>query len=190
METTGTEPETAQRTGAALSPLDLTGTVHHDGHGGVADDLATVTGFLAWAPPGTPGGLRDEVIDVRRAVRTLFAYATGREDSRADPSLSRAQALDLLNHYAGRERVTVRLDWADPDSTPLLGLTAADPSDLPSQLARSAAEFLAGPQRERLRACPAPRCVRYFVQDHGRQTYCKTSCANRARAARHYARNR
>ncbi|WP_051095100.1 CGNR zinc finger domain-containing protein [Streptomyces sp. LaPpAH-108] len=187
METRSTQPGT---TTAAPSPLHLTGTVHHDGHGGVTDDLATVAGFLAWAPPGTPEELRDEVIDIRRAVRTLFAYATGREDSRADPGLSRAQALDLLNSYTERGNVTVRLDWPDPGAAPLVRLTAADPADLPAQLARSAVEFLAGPQRERLRACPAPYCVRYFVQDHGRQTYCKTSCANRARAARHYARNR
>ncbi|MEW2131563.1 ABATE domain-containing protein [Streptomyces sp. NPDC005435] len=173
---------------AELSPFDLTGTVHHDGHGGVADELATISGFLTWAPPGTAEDLRDDVIDVRRAVRALFAYATGREDSRTDPGLSREEALALLNHYAGRERVTVRLDWPDPGTPPLLRLTGT--ADLPARLARSAAEFLSGPLRERLRACPAPRCVRYFVQDHGRQTYCKTSCANRARAARHYARNR
>ncbi|MGW4303318.1 ABATE domain-containing protein [Streptomyces sp. NPDC004646] len=183
METT--PPETAVMN---LSPFDLTGTLHHDGRGGVTDDLATPSGFLAWAPPGTPEGLRDEVIDVRRAVRALFAYATGREGSRADPSLSRAEAVALLNHYASRERVTVHLDWPTSDAAPLLRLTGT--TDLPAQLARSAVEFLAGPLRERLRACPAPRCVRYFVQDHGRQTYCKASCANRARAARHYARNR
>ncbi|MFD8804137.1 ABATE domain-containing protein [Streptomyces sp. NPDC059597] len=170
------------------SPFDLTDTLHHDGHGGVTDDLATTAGFLAWAPPGTPEGLRDEVIDVRRAVRALFAYATGHEDSRTDPSPSRTEAVTLLNRYASRESVSVRLDWPAPDATPLLRFTGT--LDLPARLARSAAEFLAGPLRGRLRACPAPRCVRYFVQDHGRQAYCKTSCANRARAARHYARNR
>ncbi|MEV3984529.1 CGNR zinc finger domain-containing protein [Nonomuraea sp. NPDC049758] len=56
-------------------------------------------------------------------------------------------------------------------------------------LARAAIEFLSGPQRERLRACNAPRCVRYFVKSHGRQEWCKPSCGNRARAARHYQRH-
>ncbi|WP_225853148.1 CGNR zinc finger domain-containing protein [Micromonospora sp. AMSO1212t] len=43
--------------------------------------------------------------------------------------------------------------------------------------------------RERLRACPAPRCVRYFLQEHARQQWCKPSCGNRARVARHYQRH-
>ncbi|MFI7230667.1 CGNR zinc finger domain-containing protein [Nonomuraea angiospora] len=40
-----------------------------------------------------------------------------------------------------------------------------------------------------MRACNAPRCVRYFVKSHGRQEWCKPSCGNRARAARHYQRH-
>ncbi|MFI9597778.1 CGNR zinc finger domain-containing protein [Nonomuraea sp. NPDC052265] len=55
--------------------------------------------------------------------------------------------------------------------------------------ARAAIDFLSGPQREHLRACNAPRCVRYFVKSHGRQEWCKPSCGNRARAARHYQRH-
>ena len=60
---------------------------------------------------------------------------------------------------------------------------------LTAGLARAAIEFLASPARERLRACPAPRCVRYFVKDHPRQEWCKPSCGNRARVARHYQRH-
>ncbi|WP_433213714.1 CGNR zinc finger domain-containing protein [Microtetraspora malaysiensis] len=30
--------------------------------------------------------------------------------------------------------------------------------------------------------------MRYFVKSHGRQEWCKPSCGNRARAARHYRR--
>lgn len=56
--------------------------------------------------------------------------------------------------------------------------------------ARAAIEFLAGPERERLRACAAPRRVRYFLKEHGLQEWCKPSCGNRARAARHYRRQR
>ncbi|MFJ4921317.1 CGNR zinc finger domain-containing protein [Streptomyces sp. NPDC088725] len=69
---------------------------------------------------------------------------------------------------------------ASPD--PLEALSAA--------LARSAIGFLTGPQYERLRACTAPRCVRYFLKGHARQEFCKPSCSNRARAARHYRRHR
>ncbi|MET8629505.1 CGNR zinc finger domain-containing protein [Kitasatospora sp. NPDC004669] len=41
-----------------------------------------------------------------------------------------------------------------------------------------------------LRACKAPRCVRYFLKTHGRQEWCKPSCGNRARVARRYGRQR
>ena len=58
-----------------------------------------------------------------------------------------------------------------------------------SAIARSAIELLAGPDRERLRVCPAPSCGMFFL---GRpdQEWCSTACGNRARAARHYARRR
>jgi predicted RNA-binding Zn ribbon-like protein len=41
-----------------------------------------------------------------------------------------------------------------------------------------------------LRACYAPGCVLYFVQDHPRREWCSTACGNRVRAARHYRRHR
>ena len=40
-----------------------------------------------------------------------------------------------------------------------------------------------GTAADELRACQAPRCVRYF-RKHRRQEWCKPSCANRARVAR------
>jgi len=60
---------------------------------------------------------------------------------------------------------------------------------LTSALARAAIAFLADPDSQQLAACSAPRCVRYFLKEHGRQEYCKPSCSNRARAARHYQRH-
>ena len=39
-----------------------------------------------------------------------------------------------------------------------------------------------------LRACLAPGCVLYFVQDHPRREWCCPACGNRARVARHYER--
>jgi predicted RNA-binding Zn ribbon-like protein len=84
------------------------------------------------------------------------------------------------------------MDWP-PEGAPTARLLSAenDPKvRLVAALARAAIDFLGGPQREQLRACTAPRCVRYFVKSHGRQEWCKPSCGNRARAARHYRRQR
>ncbi|CAM5667729.1 hypothetical protein SNARM312S_03139 [Streptomyces narbonensis] len=102
------------------------------------------------------------------------------------------QALAHLNAVAAREPVVPQMRWL-PESAPAARLLSAenDPNvRLLAALARAAIDFLSGPQREQLRACTAPRCVRYFVKSHGRQEWCKPSCGNRARAARHYQRQR
>jgi predicted RNA-binding Zn ribbon-like protein len=50
-------------------------------------------------------------------------------------------------------------------------------------LAFAVLELLASPAADELRACQAPRCVRYFRKNR-RQEWCEPSCANRARVAR------
>ncbi|MFD4003074.1 CGNR zinc finger domain-containing protein [Streptomyces rubiginosohelvolus] len=187
--------------------MELAGTIRHDGDGGVLDDLETVRGARRWlqqqpgvlaAVTGEPvldEELREAVVDVRRAVRALFARVV----SPAPPSPADAhrllpvdEALRLLNEAAAREPVAPQLHWP-AEGPPTAGLLSAegDPGvRLVAALARDAVDFLSGPQREHLRACRAPRCVRYFVKSHGRQEWCKPSCGNRARVARHYERAR
>jgi predicted RNA-binding Zn ribbon-like protein len=189
--------------------MKLAGTIVHDGNGGVRDDLTTPAGLATWlsaeaAPLGELTGiaafaadeqLRTEVVAVRTAVRALFA----RRVSPAPPSRADAgrlpdpvAALAQLNLAAGQLPVTVALDWP-ADGTPRVLMAATDDSASPaslltSALARDAIAFLADPDSRLLTACSAPRCVRYFLREHGRQEYCKPSCSNRARAARHYQR--
>ncbi|MFI7081294.1 CGNR zinc finger domain-containing protein [Micromonospora sp. NPDC049903] len=188
--------------------LALASTIRHDGNGGVADDLADVTGLATWlreqAEPlrayadgpfaGRPDErLRLDVVAVRRAVRALFAHAVRPgPPSRADSStlLAVPDAVDRLNEAAGRLPVRPVLSWPE-DSTPTVAWRGTSPDArrwLTAVLARAAIEFLTGPTRVQLLACPAPRCVRYFVKDHPRQAWCKPSCGNRARVSRHYQR--
>ncbi|MFF9012373.1 CGNR zinc finger domain-containing protein [Streptomyces sp. NPDC014870] len=189
--------------------LELASTIRHDGAGGVTDDLATAPGTTRWIQEradlpvlALPAGgivaddsLRAEITELRRAVRTLFARAVGpAPPSPADAHrlLPADEALARLNRVAAREPVVPQLDWPR-DGAPVVRLpsTEGDPRvRLLAALARAAIDFLSGPQREQLRACTAPRCVRYFVKSHGRQEWCKPSCGNRARAARHYRRVR
>ncbi|MFF8617820.1 CGNR zinc finger domain-containing protein [Streptomyces sp. NPDC015350] len=187
--------------------LELASTIRHDGEGGVADDLATTPGTTRWIRAQADllagclavGGitadedLRIEITELRRAVRALFARAV----SPAPPSPADArrlmpadQALAHLNSVAAREPVVPQLDWPQKGDPGARLLSAQDDPEvrLLAALARSAIDFLSGPRREQLRACTAPRCVRYFVKSHGRQEWCKPSCGNRARAARHYRR--
>jgi predicted RNA-binding Zn ribbon-like protein len=85
---------------------------------------------------------------------------------------------------------TLRLEWPD-EGEPVVRWSGADkpPAQLlPAAIARSTIDFLAGPDRLRLRACPAARCVKYFLQDDPRQTWCSPTCGNRERVNRHYRR--
>ncbi|MCX5415549.1 CGNR zinc finger domain-containing protein [Streptomyces sp. NBC_00059] len=189
--------------------LELVSTIRHDGDGGVADDLATVQGTTHWIqeqgdllaghiPAGelaADENLRRGIIELRQAVRALFARAV----SPALPSppdahrlMSAGQAVAHLNSAAERELVALQMDWP-VEGVPTTRLLSAENDPhvrLVAALARAGIEFLSGPQRTQLRSCTAPRCVRYFVKSHGRQEWCKPSCGNRARAARHYRRQR
>jgi predicted RNA-binding Zn ribbon-like protein len=187
--------------------LALVATIGHDGNGGVADDLADVAGLAAWLreqaealreygaePRPADERTRRAVVAVRRAARTLFAHAVRPgPPSRADSSslLPVPDALAHLNEAAGRVPVRPALSWPD-GSMPAVAWRCA-PTDahlrLIAGLARATIGFLASPARADLLACPAPRCVRYFLKDHPRQTWCTPSCGNRARVSRHYQRH-
>ncbi|MFJ9697014.1 ABATE domain-containing protein [Kitasatospora sp. NPDC101183] len=185
--------------------LELASTIRHDGNGGVADDLATAEGLASWVasldePPvgeAVRGDavrgevVRGEVLAVRAALRALLARAV----SPAPPSRADAdrlppvdEAVARLNAAAAGCPVVPQLEWAE-GGEPVARLRPVGADGLAAALARAAIAFLSGPDVARLRACTAPRCVRYFLKEHGRQEFCKASCSNRARAARHYQRH-
>ncbi|MFI1102320.1 CGNR zinc finger domain-containing protein [Streptomyces melanogenes] len=133
---------------------------------------------------------------LRAAVRALFARAVRPgPPSPADAQrlLPAGMALEVLNSAAAAVPTVPRLEWpegGDPYAVPH-GTGAPDVvTALCAALARAAVDFLAGPDREKLRACHAPRCVRYFLKEHPRQEWCGPSCGNRARVARHQRRHR
>ncbi|WP_121750622.1 CGNR zinc finger domain-containing protein [Streptomyces sp. E2N166] len=185
--------------------LDLALTVRHDGHGGVADDLTDLAGLTTWVrahPDIVPGAgvfTADEPAlavarEVRAAARALFARAVRPgEPSPADAArlLPVPDAVRRLNEAAARTPTVPVLHWADGAGP----VVRAEPArggrpDLAAALARAVIGFLTGPDRPRLRACHAPRCVRYFLKEHSRQEWCKPSCGNRARVARHHERHK
>lgn len=105
--------------------------------------------------------------------------------------LEPAVAVDVLNkaadglgrpHLEWPESGEPATRWSDRSEDPICLLIAA--------LGRSGIDFLTGPDRQRLRACPAARCVKYFLQDDPRQTWCSPSCGNRERVNRYYRRRR
>ncbi|MFE7435788.1 CGNR zinc finger domain-containing protein [Streptomyces tendae] len=185
--------------------LALALTVRHDGHGGIADDLTDPAALTAWvsahpdAVPDAEAFAADAptlaaVREVRAAARALFARAVRPgEPSPADATrlLPVPQALRRLNEAAALVPTVPVLAWADA-ADPVVRAAPAQgaPAELAATLAQAVIGFLAGPDRQRLRACHAPRCVRYFLKEHPRQEWCKPSCGNRARVARHQDRHR
>jgi predicted RNA-binding Zn ribbon-like protein len=188
--------------------LDLALTIRHDGHGGVADDLSDLAGLATWVRehaetlPDVPDLVVDEstlaaVRDLRAAVRALFARAVRPgAPSPADAArlLPVSEAVARLNAAAARTPTVPVLHWTDDWTDDAEPVVHRQPSprgtDLTAVLAQAAIAFVSGADRRRLRACHGPRCVRYFLKDHPRQEWCKPSCGNRARVARHHERHR
>ncbi|WP_350281553.1 ABATE domain-containing protein [Kribbella sp. HUAS MG21] len=183
--------------------LALATTIKHDGHGGIADLLSTEAEAVAWlagqqhllAPVlgafDVPSAeLHRGLIGMRRAVRALFARAVApNPPSKADADrlLDVESALRMVNEAADRLGAPT-LEWP-ADSAPGLRWTfrTEDPLELLlGAIGRSTIDFLVSPDRARLRACPAARCVKYFLQDDPRQTWCTPACGNRERVNRHY----
>ncbi|WP_431945031.1 ABATE domain-containing protein [Actinacidiphila sp. bgisy167] len=184
--------------------IELANTLRHDGDGGVADDLGDPTALTAWVRahlPEADGFAADDaaladVLALRRALRALFARAVAPgPPSAADARrlMPAEEALTHLNAAAALLPVAPRLVWPVQQAPVATLVSTAQPAEpvarVVAALARAAVDFLAGPRRDRLRSCGAPRCVRYFVKSHGRQEWCKPSCGNRARVARHYRRH-
>jgi predicted RNA-binding Zn ribbon-like protein len=192
----------------------LAATIKHDGNGGIADLLETPEQAASWLEqnehlvegmlgrqlelaPGqgaaeldVHGQVRDELVRIRRAVRALFARAVAPEapsKADADRLMDAAAALRMVNRAADRLG-TRHLDWPvdGVPATRWAGRTDDQVALLIGAVGRSTIDFLTGPDRDRLRACPAARCVKYFLQDDPRQMWCSPSCGNRERVNRHY----
>jgi predicted RNA-binding Zn ribbon-like protein len=165
--------------------------------GELIDGLETTDDLSSWLAAIThrlPAQARDadasrlpEFLALREAVRgALVATLEGEQvepavlgpinaAAAAAPSSLRAVADEGAG---GRVRAETRYHAADPTDVAL------------AALARDAIGMMAGPGRERLRACLAPGCVLLFSKDHPRRRWCSTTCGNRARQARHYERVR
>jgi predicted RNA-binding Zn ribbon-like protein len=134
--------------------------------------------------------LHGELVRVRRAVRALFARAVAPgAPSKADAHrlMDADAALRMINRAAGCLGAQ-KLAWEE-GGEPVVGWdggTADRVKLVMGAVGWSTIEFLRGPDRVRLRACPAARCVKYFLQDDPRQLWCSASCGNRERVNRHY----
>ncbi|MFF7455127.1 CGNR zinc finger domain-containing protein [Kitasatospora sp. NPDC008115] len=58
-----------------------------------------------------------------------------------------------------------------------------------ARVAGAAVELLTGERRGSVKACPAPGCILFFLQQHARRAWCSASCGTRVRVARHSRRH-
>ncbi|WP_327089971.1 ABATE domain-containing protein [Nonomuraea sp. NBC_01738] len=164
---------------------------------GLTDALDTPESMSQWLAanslpiPGLTEETHRRVVALRQAVRALFAKAV----SPAPPSSADAnalppfqEALALVNREASP--VLRQLSWQGGWQEEAAPTAATEESRLTAALAEATIGFFASPDVKEVRACPAPRCVLYFVKKHPRQEWCSIACGNRARAARHYHQHR
>ena len=158
------------------------------------DPLADGPGLTTWLtarrrahqPPPRPFEVADAA-----AMRTLRDAVWDLLQSAAEGRAAAVSAIDQVNAAAALAPVSPQLHWP-AGGTPTSWESVAAVPDRDAALAaaaRSAIELLAGPARERLRRCPGTNCGRLFVAESGKR-WCSHACGNRARVARHAARQR
>jgi predicted RNA-binding Zn ribbon-like protein len=174
--------------------LAFANTLVHDGRGGVDDLLSSPSAARAWLAGRGLGPAADyeSLLAARSATRALFAAAVAPHPaSRADngrTAMPTATALGLLQGSVDAIAPATRYAY-DAGRVTVTRTTELDPSAATlGVLAFAVLELLASPAADELRACQAPRCVRYFRKNR-RQEWCKPSCANRARVARYAERH-
>jgi predicted RNA-binding Zn ribbon-like protein len=169
--------------------VEFANTLVHDGRGGVDDLLSSDAAARAWLGRRglAPAVDHESLLAARSATRALFAAVAPHPASRARDGragLPAATALRLLQ--GGVDAIAPATRYAyDAGLVTVTRTTELEPGAATvGILAFAVLELLASPAADELRACQAPRCVRYF-RKHRRQEWCKPSCANRARVARY-----
>jgi predicted RNA-binding Zn ribbon-like protein len=158
--------------------VDLLNTVWVE-RGQERDWLATVSGLRSWLRERElPAGRTDEhvratLVHTRSVLRAVIDGLAGAEEQ-LNAVLARGLIVRALDHGQLRERVvlsdeTWRLAWQAADD--YLHLRSTGPASI--------------------RRCAQPPCVLFFYDPSGRRRWCSMAgCGNRAKARRHYAREK
>ncbi len=118
--------------------------------------------------------------ELRDAVRALFAASAAGEPLPA-------AALACLNAASGQDPCSPQL-WVGDDGVAEVRESSGTGVDrLLGMSARAAIRLLGEPGGAELHLCNAPSCGMFFL---GKRRWCCAACGNRARAARHYRRQR
>jgi len=187
--------------------VELMNTIWAD-RDGVHDSLATAREATAWLDavrdrlpevPSSRGLVRRTVTvseaallrQLRDAIRRIAADITDDSRETGDPDvltpLPVDEAVSTINDAAAA--MPPRLLHRDREGIHANRRSSSFVGAVLAAFAVDAVPLLAGDHEGGpVRACLAPGCVLFFVQDHPRREWCSPACGNRARVARHYAR--
>jgi predicted RNA-binding Zn ribbon-like protein len=175
--------------------LDLVNTTFIDGglRGRLVDALSTPTdldGHLAGWAARLPEDLRAALAPGSAGERELALFRGLRDAIRH--CLQATLTGDAADPIAVAE-VNRCVLWSGTDvldaTVPLRGRRLRPTSDpwqgAAAEFAADAVRLLIGPDGAKLRACPAPGCILFFLRTHPRRLWCTDGCGNRVRVARH-----
>lgn len=155
---------------------------------GLVDLLTTpeqLSRFIAIERGRIPGveaadGRLPQVREIRDTVRQLLASAA---EGKPLPPLCVAQ----INQWSANSPTYPLLE----DGIVLNRHASRDPFHVfAGAVAHSAIQLAGDPHGSGLRICSAPGCGMFYLRTHPRQQWCSPACGNRARVARHAARDR
>ncbi|UGT42380.1 CGNR zinc finger domain-containing protein [Nocardia yamanashiensis] len=156
--------------------LDLLNTRYITAEG-PQDLLIDTDGLAAW--------LADNDLALPADEQTLRAVVTARE---AILRTVRGESSDELNAVLDHGRIRRTLTATGPADTP----DVRQPEWLPGWLAADNLLRLLADAPDRIKQCAHPNCVLWFhdtSKNGTRRWHSMATCGNRAKAARHYARN-
>lgn len=156
--------------------LDLLNTRYITAEG-PQDLLIDTDGLAAW--------LADNDLPLPADEQTLRAVVTARE---AILRTVRGESSDELNAVLDHGRIRRTLTATGPADTP----DVRHPEWLPAWLAADNLLKLLADAPDRIKQCAHPNCVLWFhdtSKNGTRRWHSMATCGNRAKAARHYARN-
>ena len=168
--------------------VDLLGTLRLE-QGDLVDQLADERRCAAWLRRRLPHvefgpRPRGRLVSLRERARTLLTAAVDGDRLPADVVID-------LSRRAARAPVTLAARIRPDGSAIVERVSRGSPgAAVEAEFARSALVLLDGPDRHLLRRCRAPDCVLFFLQQDPRQHWCSPGCGNRARVARHRARQK
>ncbi|MFJ8184298.1 CGNR zinc finger domain-containing protein [Streptomyces sp. NPDC096105] len=155
------------------------------------DLLDSLDGLATWlAGPLVSRALGDTPVPVGHdTLRWLLQARAALDRAVSDPQHPDADAVEALNAVLAHGRRGLLLRPDGPDAY----VEVETPAWLPAWRAAEDYLCLLAERPERIRACGNPECVLHFydVSKNGTRRWCSMAgCGNRAKAQRHYARQK